>query len=135
MARFEQFVVAAVLTIPIGCHRLADEAIDYEALRVDACERVCHTMDTCDPDRFEGLEPEDCFERCMILMPRLHEENQCGSREILSFRCVGELSCEEFAAYQEALDSEDSTGAAACVEERERAISCSAKEPFDLDES
>ena len=136
MVCFQRLVLATAMTIATGCHRLADETIDYDTLRVDACERVCHSMDTCDPDRFEGLEPEDCFERCMTLMPRLYEENQCGSRQILAFRCVGELSCEEFAAYEEALDPESSTnGAAPCVEERERAISCSVQEPFDLDES
>ncbi len=123
-------VVGALLG---GCHRLADEPVDYEALRVDACERVCYTMDTCDPDRFEGLEPEDCFERCMTLMPRLQEENQCGSREILTFRCVGELSCDEFAAYDEA--TSHGPISAPCVAEFRRALSCSTHEPFDLDES
>ena len=119
-----------------GCHRLADDMVDYDydALRIDACERVCHTMDTCEPDRFEGEEPEDCFERCMTLMPRLWEENQCGSREILHFRCVGELSCEEFFAFDAALEPVKN-GEAPCVEEFERVSSCSTDEPFDLEES
>lgn len=123
---------AAAGTLIGGCHRIADEPIDYEALRVDACERVCDTMDSCDPDRFEGQEPEDCFDRCMTLMPRLQEENQCGSRQILAFRCVGELNCDEFASYDDApLDGPTN---APCVAESRRAISCSTHEPFDLEE-
>jgi hypothetical protein len=117
-----------------GCHRLADDIVDYDALRIDACERVCNTIDACDPDRFLGQEPEDCFGRCMTLMPKLHEENQCGSRQILEFRCVGALTCNEFSAYEDAhpIEVGDADGSIACVREAEATLSCSPHEPFDL---
>lgn len=128
-------LIAGVLAS--GCHRLADEVVDYDALKIDACERVCNTIDECDPDRFLGQEPEDCFERCMMLMPKLHEENQCGSRQILEFRCIGTLTCDEFSAYGEALPIEvgETGGGIPCIREAEATLSCSSKQPFDLDGS
>jgi hypothetical protein len=127
-------VLVLLVAVSGACQRLADEPvepIDFEALREDVCEHVCSTMDTCDPHRFEGLEPEDCFERCMTLMPRLLEENQCGSREMISLYCVGDLTCDEFEEYDEVWPPDDSTP---CAAETRLDFSCSEDEPFDLDE-
>ncbi len=136
MPRPRSVPASLVLALLLGgacSERVADEPIDYEALKVDACERVCGTMDACDPDRFEGQEPDDCFERCMTLMPMLHEENQCGSREMLWMRCVGELSCEEFAIY-DAAEHNPPDYSARCMAEHIYSSSCSTDEPFNLDE-
>ncbi len=117
-----------------GCgERLGDAPIDHEELKLDACERACATFDTCDPGRFAGMEPEACFDRCMTLFPLLHEQNQCGSRQIIEFRCLGDLSCEEF----EIADAAGITPpdySVPCMAERLFVTSCSTDEPFDLEE-
>jgi hypothetical protein len=126
-------VLVLQVTLTGACQqRLADDAVDFEALREDACEHVCSIMDTCDPHRFEGMEPEDCFERCMTLLPLLLEENQCGSRAIISLHCTGDLTCDEFEEYDEGTFPPDYS--APCVTELYWADSCSDDEPFDLDE-
>ena len=120
-----------------GCQRLADEPYDFEALKLEACVAACDTFDTCEPDRFAGMEPEDCVERCMTLLPRLHEENQCGSREIIDLRCIGGLTCEGFAAFTEAnhyTDGAPPDYTVECVTEAYLSATCSEGEPFDLDE-
>lgn len=114
-----------------SCSRLADEDHDFEALKTAACMASCDTFDTCEPDRFVGMEPEDCFERCMTLLPNLHEENQCGSREIIYLQCLGELSCAGLAEFEEA-NSIAPDYTVPCVTEIR--WSCSTEEPFDPDE-
>ncbi len=117
-----------VTVATFGCLRTADEFEDtppqaeLEQLRVDACEAMCSTMDRCQPTRFEDEDPPICFDRCMTLMPRLHEENQCGSRELEWMFCVGELTCKQFIYSFE------------CHAEFELATKCDEDEPFDLDE-
>jgi hypothetical protein len=120
-----------------GCHRIADEVSEQEDFRVGACEQVCETIDGCDPGRFLGEEPDGCFDRCMTLIPKLHQENQCGSRKILEYRCVGELTCDEFTAYEDALPVAPgmATSAVPCTPEAEAAAYCSEQAPFDLDET
>jgi hypothetical protein len=126
-------IVALLVPQALGCHRLAEEPIDFEALRVDACERACETMDECDPTRFEGMEPEVCFERCMTLLPNLHEENQCGSRQIDALRCVGDLTCAEYAEFEEGQLSHDpSVPPAPCVVAINSPTTCSPEKPFEL---
>lgn len=130
-------MVALVLVwiVAGGCHRRADEPIDYEDLRRDACIQSCDTYDTCDPDRFVGMEPEDCYERCMTLSPLLFEENQCGSRQIIYRQCIGRLTCEEFAQFEEGNNGDYPPDyAAPCVTEIVWAYSCSPDQPFDIDE-
>jgi hypothetical protein len=130
-------MLALALLVLLGdCQRLADEPVDFQALREDACEQACETMDTCDPDRFKGLEPEDCFDRCMTLMPRLYEENQCGSRQINALRCIGGLTCEQFAAHEAGNNLAEGPPdyTAPCVAELHQVAPCSTHEPFDLDE-
>jgi hypothetical protein len=129
--------LALALLLGASCHRIADEPIDFEALKLDACERSCAMFETCDPDRFVGMEPEDCMERCMTGLPFLHEENQCGSREILYLRCLGDLDCEGLAAFEIGNDYSDPPieWELPCVTEAyyTKAL-CSTDEPFDLDE-
>jgi hypothetical protein len=122
----------ATLLVGGGCHRLADEPYDFEALKIDACLDACDTLDTCDPDRFVGMEPEICFDRCMTLLPKLHEENQCGSRELIYLWCMGSLSCEGLAEFTEANSYENRDYTVPCV--TEIGWSCSVDEPFDPDE-
>ena len=132
--RLELLALAVLLLLGGGCNRLADEVYDFEALKIEACTEACEMLDRCDPDRFVGMQPEDCFERCMTLLPRLDEENQCASREIIYLRCIGGLTCEEHAAFTEANSSNagppDDT--VPCVAEIR--WSCSPDEPFDPDE-
>ncbi|KIG16015.1 hypothetical protein DB30_05069 [Enhygromyxa salina] len=79
------------------------------------------------------MEPDDCFERCMTLLPKLHEENQCGSRELNYLWCVGALTCEGYAAFTEAnSELSGSDCAAPCVAEIR--APCSTEAPFDPDE-
>ena len=122
-----------MLLISSACQeRVASEEVDFEALKIDACERACGTIDSCAPGKFDGMEPDDCFERCMTLLPRLHEENQCGSHDIIWLRCLGDLDCEGYAAFGEGNDRPyppDYT--APCVVELQAL--CSTDEPFDLD--
>jgi hypothetical protein len=129
-----RLALSGALLVPLafGCHRLPEEPIDFEALRVDACERVCETMDECDPTRFEGMEPEDCFERCMTLLPNLHEENQCGSRQIDALRCVGDLTCAEFAEHEQESMIWPRDPHAPCVVEINLPTTCSPEKPFEL---
>ncbi|MFO7567579.1 MAG: hypothetical protein R6X02_33350 [Enhygromyxa sp.] len=114
-----------------GCHRLADD-FDFETLKVDACEQTCQTYDTCDPDRFVGMDPEDCFERCMTLLPTLDRANQCASRQIIALRCIGGLTCEEMVAHEEGNSMADYT--APCVAEMMHVASCAFNKPFDLED-
>lgn len=133
--RLGSLAFALLLLGDSGCSRLADEAYDFEALKIEACTDACDTLDTCDPDRFVGMEPEDCFDRCMTLLPMLHEENQCGSREIIYLRCVGSLTCEGLDAFTEGNDYSDGGPpdyTAPCVTEIQ--LPCSKDEPFDPDE-
>ncbi|EDM73751.1 hypothetical protein PPSIR1_15425 [Plesiocystis pacifica SIR-1] len=112
------------------------EDIDFEALREEACAAACSTMDACEPDRFEGQEPEDCFTRCTSLLPLLHEENQCGSRQIIWLECLGELSCEAYAAYDanEKLPRTDHDYSIPCIAEDDWKFPCDEDAPFDLEE-
>jgi hypothetical protein len=132
--RFDN-VLLLIVVAPLGCLRIADEPIDYEALRTTICEQACTTYDTCDPDRFVGMEPSDCHERCMTLL-LVHEENQCGSRELIWLRCVGELNCDQFEEFQQGNDlpAEQRDYSAPCVTEIQWSASCSWDKPFDLDE-
>jgi hypothetical protein len=131
------FLGALLVPPAFGCHRLAEEPIDFAALKVDACERACETMDVCDPTRFEGQEPEDCFDRCLTLLPRLHEENQCGSRQIDALRCVGDLTCAGFTEFEEGTmwPHDPSVPTAPCVAEHNSTTTCSTEEPFELVDS
>lgn len=126
----------AILLLGGGCHRLADmdETYDFEALKLEARTEACDTFDTCDPERFVGMEPADCLERCMTLLPKLHEENQCGSREIIQLRCIGGLTCEGLAEFEEANSLADHPPdyTVPCVTELH--LPCSTEEPFDPDE-
>ncbi|NVB38370.1 hypothetical protein G6O69_11060 [Pseudenhygromyxa sp. WMMC2535] len=120
-----------------GCTRTADEPIDYDSLRAEACTSACAVIDTCDPDRFAGMDPEDCFERCSTLLPRLQEENQCGSREIIHLECLGKLTCDEFEQNEIGSDLSEPSSLdfdAPCVTELHWAVECDHKEPFNLDE-
>ena len=127
--------VALALTLTACQQRTIEQPLELEQLRTDTCESSCLVYDSCDPDRFAGMDPPDCFERCMTLLPRLHEVNQCGSREIIWLECVASLSCEEFGLYQEGNDLvEGQDFSAPCVTELERASSCSQEGPFNLDE-
>ena len=118
--------------------RVAEIPLDLEAIKLDACERNCETLETCNIDLSWSYEiwpePQGCVERCMTLLPHLHELNQCGSREIIGLRCVGDLDCEGYAAYQEGWPSptEAPDWSAPCMVET--AAGCSIYEPFDLDE-
>lgn len=118
--------------------RVAEIPLDLEAIKLDACERKCEVLETCNVDLSWSYEiwpePQGCVERCMVLRPLLHELNQCGSREIIGLRCVGDLDCEGYAAHHEgwATPTEPPDWSAPCVVET--ASSCSIYEPFDLDE-
>lgn len=94
-------------------------------------------MDTCEPDRFEGQEPEDCFTRCTTLLPLLHEENQCGSRQIIWLECLGGLSCETYVAYdaQDQVPTHERDYTIECVTEGDWAYSCEPDQPFELNEA
>ncbi|GEM_PF-5488607 len=131
--RYSWFVALMLAT---GCHRIADEDIDLKALRVETCLQACDTFDTCDPARFQGLNPEDCFERCTTLLPNLHEENQCGSREMIQLECVANLGCDDFWAMEEGNDlaNHPPDYSAPCVTALHWASDCSTGTPFDLDE-
>ena len=123
-----------------SCSRIADieeEPIDYDALRDEACTANCAVMDTCDPDRFVGMEPDDCYVRCMTMLPRLLEENQCGSREITWLNCVGSLTCEEFTTFEAGnnVPEWERDYSAPCVTEFQQSTKCDDDQPFDLDES
>ena len=124
-----------VCTLQSACHRTMDGPYDFEALKIEACEDACETLNTCDPDRFDGLEPaepEACFDRCMTLLPFLHEENQCGSRQLTSLQCLGELTCDELAEHDQGNTLDDDS--APCVAELDAVYVCSTSEPFDLSE-
>ena len=133
---------AALLSVVIllgACSRIADiqdEPIDYEALRAEACAANCEVMDTCEPDRFAGMVPDDCYVRCMTMLPLLLEENQCGSRQIIELNCTGSLTCEEFAASQEGnnLAEHPPDYSAPCVTEIHWSGLCDEDQPFDLNE-
>lgn len=128
------FFVAALCSSS-SCLRVADAeaTYDFEALKLDACRRACDTMDACSPGQFDGMEPDNCFERCMTLLPRLHEENQCGSREMLYLQCLGDLTCEGYVEFEEGNNSMPRDYNAPCVTELQ--LSCSDDQPFDLDEA
>lgn len=131
----ERSGLVALLLVAACEERLASETIDYEALKEDACERACSTMDACGEDFsevYQWPEPTDCFTRCITLLPQLHEENQCGSRKIIGLRCLGELDCDGYAAFKagQALDPPDFS--APCVSSTY--TGCSIYDPFDLDE-
>lgn len=129
-----------MLSLPLGCsERVGDELLDIEAIKRDACEQSCETLDACNVDLSWSYEmwpePEGCVERCMVLKPLLHEENQCGSRQILALRCIGDLDCDGYAAYEAGQPTPTSSPdfSAPCV--TEWLAGCSVHEPFDLDET
>lgn len=115
--------------------RVAEIPLDLEAIKLDACERQCEMFETCNIDLSWSYEiwpePQGCVERCMTLLPHLHELNQCGSREIIGLRCMADLSCEEYAAHQDGQEDPVDYSAPCVVE---TLSSCSIYEPFDLDE-
>ena len=129
--------LAVLLLLGGSCSRLADEPYDFEALKLDACMDTCDMLDTCDPDRFVGMEPENCLERCLTLLPRLDEENQCASREIIYLECLAGLTCEEHDAFTEArLDiGSPPDYAVPCVMVADWRTWCSDDQPFDPDEA
>ena len=127
------------LCLLAACSRIAnveEDPIDYETLRAEACGSACEVMDTCDPERFSGMDPDDCFERCMTMLPRLQQENQCGSRDMIWLNCIGTLTCEEFALNEAGGDLSQGPPdyTAPCVTELFWAGECDEARPFDLDE-
>jgi hypothetical protein len=125
--------------IGVGCgDRLANDDEEWEALKRDACERDCETLETCNVDlswTYEYWpEPQGCVDRCMTLRPLLHEDNQCGSREIIGLRCIGDLDCEGYEAYRAgfATPTTPPDFSAPCITETIQG--CSIYKPFDLDE-
>lgn len=128
------------LALLAACSRSADEfddappAEELQQLRVDACEASCSTLDRCDPERFVGMDPPECYERCIHHMPLIDEENQCGSRELQWLLCLGDLSCEEFENWDVAVSLPNFHYDYACVAEYGRALACDYDEPFDMDE-
>lgn len=137
----KRVAIAAVFLI-LACNRTAEsydegthlDEDELEDLRVSACEAACETMDRCDPNRFVGLDPPVCFERCMTLMPTIYEENQCGSRELQYLSCLGGLDCEEFELWDYVTDYEQYQATYECVAEFGHARHCDPHDPFDIDE-
>ncbi len=130
-----------IVSLSLACHRTADNygegtpfnEDELEDLRVSTCEAACETMDRCDPDRFVGMDPPICFERCMTLMPLIYEENQCGSRELQYLSCVGGLDCDEYKLWDYVTDY-DFYADYECVAEFGHARDCDPSKPFDMDE-
>lgn len=126
--------------LALACNRTAESYDDtpaqdeLEQLRIDACTALCDTMDRCDPDHFQYLDPPDCYESCTTRMPRLYAENQCGSREIQWMTCVGDLTCEHFEEWDIATSLLQYQLDYSCVAEYGRAVECDEDQPFDLDE-
>lgn len=126
------------MLLAVACHRKAD---DYDVLdednlqeiRVSACEAACETMDRCDPERFVGMDPAGCFDRCMGL-PVIYEDNQCGSRELLWLECLGGLECEDFQLWDYTVNLQHYVADYPCVAEVGYSADCRHSEPFDLDE-
>lgn len=124
----------------VGCSdRVAEVPLDIEQIKLDACEGLCAVYDECDVDlswTYEYWpEPQGCVDRCMALLPLLHEENQCGSWQIISLRCRGALDCEGYAAYEAGAVPESPDWSAPCVVETLELAGCSTDKPFDLDET
>lgn len=133
-------ILIATALLALACSRTAEDYDDaptqdeLDQLRVDACTALCETTDRCDPDRFADLDPQDCYERCTTLMPRLYGENQCGSRTIQWMTCIGDLTCEQFEDWDASVDSLLFHLDYPCVAEYGHYVHCRESRPFDLDE-
>ena len=142
---------AAFAILLVACHRLADmeEETNWREHVEKACAASCAVFDECDPGRFEtesangwceqhqddlGCDPErhdDCYLRCVEVLPWLTEENQCASRGVISQECIGTLTCDEFWAWSSQGQGDPN---AKCAFEYDWTTKCDPKMPFDLDE-
>ncbi len=135
--KFNTLRSLACLLVLVSCQRSADEfddlplAEELEQLRQDACDASCATFERCDPERFVD---EDCHDVCLNHMPLIYEENQCGSRELQWMTCLGDLTCEQFDDWEDAVNLPNFYFDYACVAEYGHANHCSEREPFDMDE-
>ncbi|PRQ06161.1 hypothetical protein [Enhygromyxa salina] len=104
---------------------------DYSELIADACMSSCPVTTECSPDPYYS-SVEECITKCSTA-ETWDVLNQCDTRVLEGFLCVGRLECEQYEVYLMSLENGDLTPPAdyECTEHIIALQNCDPDQPFE----
>jgi len=116
MRRAAQSCVSFLMVATLGSACIVDDQPEVDPRYKGICERYCSSILTCDPDQFDEHFPSvpRCEAACSYALIGEGGANSpaCTEALIVTVRCVGDLSCDEF--YSGGCQAEHAAQAAIC---------------------